>query len=163
MIQGDFDNATTHRHVSLRGYQQQKDEGTCFRQCLYWFGSILFLIPLRFLHTFCFLEEEIPPTLCQLAEKRIQPLSHLKKTKCNRLIMCIKYGPGFLCCSMVTTSSWSCISTFTTNRFYEIFLNFRFSIDLKIPWELKFKYSGKATKFLRNLHLTFDWHYIGQK
>ena len=28
---------------------------------------------------------------------------------------------------------------------------------------VKFIYSEKATKNLKNLHLTFDWHYIGQK
>ena len=35
---------------------------------------------------------------------------------------------------------------------------------LKIS-QLKFIYSEKATKskILQNLHLTFDWHYIGQK
>ena len=27
---------------------------------------------------------------------------------------------------------------------------------------VRFIYSEKATKFLRNLHLRFDWHYIGQ-
>ena len=29
--------------------------------------------------------------------------------------------------------------------------------------QLKFIYSEKNTEFLRNLYLTFDWHYIGQK
>ena len=33
----------------------------------------------------------------------------------------------------------------------------------KIRQKLKFIYSEKATNFLRNFHLTFDWHYIGQK
>ena len=36
-------------------------------------------------------------------------------------------------------------------------------IYYKVSLDLKFIYSEKATTFCKNLHLTFDWHYIGKK